>query len=76
MVKPFQITFVALALFTALAANSCANVHQIDRGRLAKRMMQIDPAPHQEAFRDEVHTIREGAAGGTNQSAGGGCGCN
>ncbi|EKD41470.1 MAG: hypothetical protein ACD_73C00709G0001 [uncultured bacterium] len=38
--------------------------------------MQFDPAPHQQAFIDEVHNIREGAAGGSGHNAGGGCGCN
>ena len=74
MFKPLPV--FSLAALVLLTAASCANVHQIDRGRLAKRMMQLDPAPHQQAFLNEVHTIREGAAGGTNQSAGGGCGCN
>jgi len=67
---------IPLLGLAALGLGACANVHQIDRGRLAKKMMQIDPMPHQEAFLNEVHNIREGAAGGTNQSAGGGCGCN
>ncbi len=55
---------------------ACANVQQIDRGRLARKIMQYEPMPHQEAFVTEMHSIREGAAGGAGHSAGGGCGCN
>ncbi|MBI2340487.1 MAG: DUF4266 domain-containing protein [Deltaproteobacteria bacterium] len=55
---------------------ACANVQQIDRGRLSKKTMQIEPMPHQKTFIDEAHSIREGAAGGVDQNAGGGCGCN
>ena len=66
--------FVLLGVFFALSA--CAKVPQIDRGRLAKRIMQFEPLPEQQSFLNEVHTIREGAAGGDGQSAGGGCGCN
>ncbi|MBI4412605.1 MAG: DUF4266 domain-containing protein [Deltaproteobacteria bacterium] len=65
---------IFFCLFFALAA--CANVHQIDRGRLSRKTMQLEPMPHQKTFIDEAHSIREGAAGGVDQNAGGGCGCN
>ena len=55
---------------------SCAVVHQIDRRDLSTRKMQFDPEPEKQKALDEFHSIREGAAGGTGQSAGGGCGCN
>jgi len=73
IIKRFRIA-VSFLLVAILGA--CANVNQIDRGRLAKRHMQLEPMPHQEAFLNEVHATREGAAGGTDLSAGGGCGCN
>lgn len=68
------LTIAVASLLFSLAA--CANVQQIDRGRLAKKIMQLEPVPHQQSFVTEVHSIREGAAGGVNQNAGGGCGCN
>ena len=71
LLKVVTLGFVGLTLFS-----SCANVEQIDRGRLAQRVMQLDPTPHQQAFLSEVRNIREAASGGTGQNAGGGCGCN
>jgi len=62
---------VVMALFFA----SCANVPQIDRGRLSSRIMQLDPHPQESVFLEEVHAFREGAAGGSG-AVGGGCGCN
>lgn len=54
---------------------SCANVKQIDRGRLTSRIMQLDPKPEEQVFLEEVNSYREGSAGGSG-SVGGGCGCN
>lgn len=54
---------------------SCANVKQIDRGRITSRIMQLDPTPEESVFIEEVNSYREAAAGGS-QSVGGGCGCN
>ena len=54
---------------------SCANVDQIDRGLLSKKIMQLDPHPEESMFQNEVRAFREGAVGGTN-AVGGGCGCN
>lgn len=65
-----------LLFFIACQISACANVAQIDRGRLAKPIMQLQPMGHQQKFVNEMHVIREGAAGGTGQNAGGGCGCN
>ena len=58
-----------------LMLSSCANVPQIDRGILAKRIMQFDPHPEETVFQDEVRAFREGAIGG-GKAVGGGCGCN
>lgn len=58
-----------------LLLTSCANVKQIDRGRLATRSMMIDPTPEESVFLNEVNSFREGAVGGTS-AVGGGCGCN
>ncbi|WP_372655193.1 DUF4266 domain-containing protein [Halobacteriovorax sp.] len=59
-----------LLLFT-----SCANVKQIDRGRLSSKIMKLDPKPEEQVFLEEVNSYREGSAGGSG-SVGGGCGCN
>lgn len=65
-----------LFLFTAaLSLVSCANVKQIDRDLLSKKIMSFDPHPEESYFRNEVRSYREGAVGGT-QAVGGGCGCN
>jgi hypothetical protein len=54
---------------------SCANVKQIDRGRLANKVMALEPTPDENQFLNEVNSFREGAAGGSS-AVGGGCGCN
>jgi len=54
---------------------SCANVDQIDRGFLAKKIMKSNPHPEESIFQNEVRSFREGAVGG-NTAVGGGCGCN
>ncbi|OUR96725.1 hypothetical protein A9Q84_10310 [Halobacteriovorax marinus] len=62
-------------IFLLLIFSSCANVKQIDRGRLSSKIMQLDPKPEEQAFLEEINSYREGAAGGSS-SVGGGCGCN
>lgn len=69
MIKPLIILTMLFFI------TSCANVDQIDRGLLAKKIMQFDPHPEETSFQEEVNTFREGAIGGTT-SVGGGCGCN
>lgn len=64
-----------LLLLMTVAASSCANVPQIDRGRFASPIMQLDPHPEETVFHDEVHAFRESAVGG-GKAVGGGCGCN
>jgi hypothetical protein len=54
---------------------SCANVKQIDRGRLSSKIMQLEPTPEESLFINEVKSYREAAAGGSS-AVGGGCGCN
>lgn len=62
-------------LFLFLLLSGCANVKQIDRGRITSRIMQLNPTPEESVFLEEVNSYREGAAGGS-ASVGGGCGCN
>lgn len=54
---------------------SCANVDQVNRGRLSSRIMQANPSPEESTFLEETNSYREGSLGGSN-SVGGGCGCN
>lgn len=65
----------AIYLFLLLLISSCANVSQIERGRISSRIMQFDPTPEESVFLNEVNSYREAAAGGSS-SVGGGCGCN
>lgn len=64
-----------LLSFLHLSLVSCANVEQIDRGLLSKKIMQLDPHPEESVFQEEVRSFREGAVGGSS-AVGGGCGCN
>lgn len=64
--------FLAIILIFAIG---CANVKQIERGRLSSKIMQLNPNPEESVFLEEVNSYREGAAGGS-ASVGGGCGCN
>jgi hypothetical protein len=66
---------VSILVLLLLTATSCANVKQIDRGRLSSRIMQLDPKPEENVFLEEINSYREGAVGGS-ASVGGGCGCN
>jgi hypothetical protein len=69
-------TALGMVLLTVLGLAGCATVSQIDREHLSKKIMQFEPEPNQQLFINDFHSIREGASGGTGQSAGGGCGCN
>lgn len=62
-------------LLLVVFAGACANVKQIDRGRLASKAMALDPIPEESTFLNEVNSYREAAVGGTS-AVGGGCGCN
>ncbi len=64
-----------LIALLSLLITSCANVKQIERGRLSSKIMQLNPNPEESVFLEEVNSYREGAAGGS-ASVGGGCGCN
>lgn len=70
-----NIRLMALAALAVLACG-CARVNQVDRGTLSKQIMQFEPMGSRQGFINDFHAIREGASGGVNQSAGGGCGCN
>ncbi len=62
-------------LLVGLLLASCANVKQIDRGILSRRIMNHNSLPEEEVFLQEVQAYREGAIGGS-KAVGGGCGCN
>lgn len=64
-----------LAFLFFLSFVSCANVDQIERGLLSKKIMQLNPHPEESVFQEEVRSFREGAVGGSG-AVGGGCGCN
>ena len=64
-----------IILFALVLLCSCANVEQIDRGMLSKKIMQLDAHPEESIFRNEVRSFREGSVGGS-EAVGGGCGCN
>lgn len=66
---------ILLYLYLIALSVSCANVKQIDRGRLASKAMSLDPIPEESVFLNEVNSYREAAVGGT-AAVGGGCGCN
>lgn len=66
---------IRTTLILLLLLAGCANVQQIDRGKLSSRIMQFDPTPEESVFLNEVNSYREAAAGGSS-SVGGGCGCN
>jgi hypothetical protein len=72
----FKIKLLFILLLAGIFSTGCATVHQIDRENLSRRIMQLEPEPNQQVFINDFHAIREGASGGTSQSAGGGCGCN
>ena len=65
---------ILMSIFILVLA-ACANVEQIDRGILSKKIMQLDPHPEESIFQEEVRSFREGAVGGSS-AVGGGCGCN
>ncbi len=64
-----------IVIVPLMILSSCANVDQIDRGFLSKKIMQLDPHPEESVFQNEVRSFREGAIGGS-AAVGGGCGCN
>lgn len=62
-------------LFIIFLLAGCANVAQIDRGQLSRKIMSLEPRPEESSFKNEVRSFREGAVGGS-AAVGGGCGCN
>jgi hypothetical protein len=69
-------TWTVAGILFLFLLSGCVTVHQIDRGGLSRRILQFEPEPNNQVFINDFHSIREGASGGTGQSAGGGCGCN
>ena len=67
---------IAIALGGLLATlGACAIVPRNRRAHLADPTMAADEGALRERAHGKVHTVREGAAGGDGQAAGGGCGC-
>lgn len=67
----------ASVLFIALIglAGACAIVPKNRRQHLADPTMQPDEDRLHRRAATKLHTVREGAAGGDGEPAGGGCGC-
>ncbi|MAZ49997.1 MAG: hypothetical protein CME65_15650 [Halobacteriovoraceae bacterium] len=65
-----------LVFLLTIILTSCANVKQIDRGRLASKIMQPSTNAEEKLFLNEVRSFREASVGGTVGAVGGGCGCN
>lgn len=70
-----KFSIISKALLPFIFA-SCSNVKQIDRGRLASKIMQPTTCSEEKSFLNEARSFREAAAGGTGNAVGGGCGCN
>jgi len=65
-----------IMLFCILAVSAgCAIVPQTRRRWLADPTMQPTESSLEDKARRKLHTVREGAAGGDGEPAGGGCGC-
>jgi hypothetical protein len=72
---PALFWLLLLALVPA-ALTSCVVVpQQRARAHLADPIMAFDEDPLEAYSRHKFHSTREGAAGGSGESAGGGCGC-
>lgn len=71
MPKRLFIPFVILLLSFA----SCQTVKPYQRAYLNDENMKLGKAEN-EKFSESVHTYREGASGGGNGKASGGCSCN
>jgi len=70
-----QLTLAVLLLTTACALYGCTAVKPYQRAYLNDAAMRPGKADI-EKFDNNVHTYREGASGGGNGKASGGCGCN
>lgn len=62
-------------LILAFALGSCHTVKPYQRAYLNDENMKLGKADN-EKFSESVHTYREGASGGGNGKASGGCSCN
>jgi len=65
----------AAALLAVAFVAGCAVVPRGRRKYLADPTMQPVEDPVEAKAKNELHTAREGAAGGNGEPAGGGCGC-
>jgi len=69
-------TFIyILLLLLAFTLGSCHTVKPYQRAYLNDENMKLGKA-NNEKFSESVHTYREGASGGGNGKASGGCSCN
>lgn len=69
-------SLVSALLLTAVTTTaSCALVPRNRRAQLADPTMAAGEGTLRERSHGKIHTVREGAAGGDGQAAGGGCGC-
>jgi hypothetical protein len=63
-------------ILVTLVVSACAVVPRNRRKHLADPTMQPDEDVLRDRTHDKLHEVREGAAGGDGNPAGGGCGCN
>ncbi len=68
-------SLAAALLLAALSTSACAIVPRNRRAQLADPTMAAEEGTLRERSHGKIHTVREGAAGGDGQAAGGGCGC-
>lgn len=70
-----RIRSLALGLTFAALLGGCATVAPYERGRLARRDMELQRNGELAAGKQHATAYREGSAGGEG-GGGGGCGCN
>jgi Domain of unknown function (DUF4266) len=64
-----------LVIATSALISSCALVPKNRRGQLADPTMDPSAETLRERAHAKLHAVREAAAGGDGEPAGGGCGC-
>jgi hypothetical protein len=70
--RSFTLLLLSIALVTSAA---CSTVPQNRRQYLADPTMQLSDDPLEAQSVRQLHSSREGAAGGDARAAGGGCAC-
>jgi len=73
--KNHILALLCFAIVIAFAMTSCKTVKPYQRKYLNDENMRLGTAANDQ-FSESVHTYREGASGGGNGKASGGCGCN